>query len=554
MVTYLKKALLLDGETLYGVSERQGKGASPEAAEGFDFAEWSFATAASGNPTAAATGMEQEGETGAEEGDAGAMSPRAGALAAAVREMQIEDGVPLALPPDVLVTRVLSLPAADAESIASMVRLKMEKFAPVADSELEVDYEVVGVTETETRVFAVAVPVSTLDALAADLEASGLAVTRIDSSLLCEWHSLSRHESARQGEGVGVEGVGVEGVGVEGQGQGEGVGVGEGEGQGQGEGQGKEGVGVEGQGQGQGVGEGQGAGEGKGSVYAIELPSGRIDLIAADVRGPVFARTLGADLEPEDFVRETTLSLLDLAAENPGFAPERFVLVSPRGADSRYAGAMGQIAGGEATVLRTDEIMPFVEAALEREDEEGCIDIVPASWRDDENAAVAKRRFIYGAIAAVAVWAVAFAALKLIPKNIERQTASVRREIATLMPRYSEVAELRARVRLIQSYEDRSRSALETLRELCVALPEDVTLATFGYEKNDDNGSSGRRGGPGGIRITGDAASADSILVLKDTLDEKEMFDTARLKGPTMDGQRRRHKFELDWRFAEGGE
>ena len=554
MGTYLKKALLLDGETLYGVSERQGKGASPEAAEGFDFSEWSFATAASGNPTVAATGMEQEGETGAEEGDAGAMSPRAGALAAAVREMQIEDGVPLALPPDVLVTRVLSLPAADAESIASMVRLKMEKFAPVADTELEVDYEVVGVTETETRVFAVAVPVSTLDALAADLEASGLAVTRIDSSLLCEWHSLSRHESARQGEGVGVEGVGVEGVGVEGQGQGEGVG--EGEGQGQGEGQGEEGVGVgeEGVGQDQGEDQGQGEGEGKGSVYAIELPSGRIDLIAADARGPVFARTLGTGLEPEDLVRETTLSLLDLAAENPGFSPERFVLVSPHGADSRYAGAMGKIAGGEASVLRTDEIMPFVEATLEREDEEGCIDIVPASWRDDENAAVAKRRFIYGAIAAVAVWVVAFAALKLIPKNIERQTASVRREIATLMPRYSEVAELRARVRLIQSYEDRSRSALETLRELCVALPEDVTLATFGYEKNDDNGSSGRRGGPGGIRITGDAASADSILVLKDTLDEKEMFDTARLKGPTMDGQRRRHKFELDWRFAEGGE
>ena len=532
MGTYLKKALLLDGGTLYGVSERQGKGASPEAAEGFDFSEWSFATAASGNPTAAATGIEQEEATASEEGDAGAMSPRAGALAAAVREMQIEDGVPLALPPDVLVTRVLSLPAADAESIASMVRLKMEKFAPVADTELEVDYEVVGVTETETRVFAVAVPVSTLDALAADLEASGLAVTRIDSSLLCEWHSLSRHERARgedQGEGQG------EGVGVEGQGQGEDQGQ------------------VE-EGQDLGDDQGQGEGEGKGSVYAIELPSGRIDLIAADARGPVFARTLGAGLEPEDLVRETTLSLLDLAAENPGFAPERFVLVSPHGADSRYAEAMGKIAGGEASVLRTDEIMPFVEATLEREDEEGCIDIVPASWRDDENAAVAKRRFIYGAIAAVAVWVVAFAALKLIPKNIERQTASVRREIATLMPRYSEVAELRARVRLIQSYEDRSRSALETLRELCVALPEDVTLATFGYEKNDDNGSSGRRGGPGGIRITGDAASADSILVLKDTLDEKEMFDTARLKGPTMDGQRRRHKFELDWRFAEGGE
>lgn len=551
MGTYSRNALLLDGGTLYGVSERQGKGVSQEDRGELLFSEWNFAVEAPAaadkaedagagaqnaeaakepvKEPASATGTGQgDGDSGAGAAD-GAMSPRAEAFAAAVRELQIEDGVPLAMPPDVLVTRVMSLPAADAESIASMVRLKMEKFAPVADSELEVDYEVVGVTETETRVFAVAVPISTLDALAADLEASGLAVTRIDSSLLCEWRSLARHEGARKNEGQG-----------EGQG--------EGEGQGQGEDQG------EGQGEGEGEGQGEGEEADIGSVYAIELPSGRIDLIAADRIGPVFARTLGAGLEPEDLVRETTLSLLDLSAECPGFSAGKFILVSQNGAESRYAGAMETISGGTPEFLRSGDLMPFVEAAMEREDEEGCIDIVPSSWRDDENAAIAKRRFIFGVIAAVAVWVVAFATLKLIPKNIERQTASVRREIAAIMPRYGEVAELRTRVRLIQSYEDRSRSALETLRELCEAMPEDLTLATFGYEKNDENGSSGRRGGPGGIRITGDAASADSILRLKDALDEQEMFDTARLKGPTMDGQRRRHKFELDWRFAEGEE
>ena len=122
-----------------------------------------------------------------------------------------------------------------------------------------------------------------------------------------------------------------------------------------------------------------------------------------------------------------------------------------------------------------------------------------------------------------------------------------------MMPQFSEVAELRTRVRLIQSYEDRTLSVLEMLRRLCSEMPDGMTLATFAYEKTDDGTTSGRRG-PGGIRATGDAADADSILRLKNALDEAGPFQPARIKGPTMDGQRRRFKFELDWRFREGGE
>lgn len=505
MANIIKSALLIDGSTLHGVSIRQGRTVA-EGDEAPEFKEWKFADGEKAEGLEGERTVEEEG--GKAEGQD--EQTRADAFESAVTELPVEDGAPLALPPDILVTRILSLPAADTDSFASMVRLKMEKFAPVADDELEVDYEVIGATESETRVFAVAVPLSTLDALAGDLEKSGLAVTRIDSALLCEWRSLDAFD-AQPGEPRQQDG-----------------------------------------GNAADAGEQPALRQPLAAVFA--LPSGRFDFIAADEAGPLFARTLGAPASPDDLAREVTLSLLDLAAENPSFTARRLVLVAPDSLDAAYAAALERATAMKPETVRLESIQPFVQSAIERDDEDGCIDIVPSAWRDDEQASVMKRRFIYGAIAAVALWVVIFATFMAIPRAIERQTAALRAQIAAVMPEYGEVSELRTRVRLIQSYEDRSHSVLETLRALCERMPQGMTIGNFGYEKNDDSGASGRRGGPGGIKITGDAASQDSIFSLKDSMDELELFDAARLKGPTMDGQRRRYKFELDWRFAEGGE
>lgn len=486
MGNYTENALLIDGGTLHGASRGLGRGA-PRDGAACDIRSWSFSTGegAGGGPGAG--------------GGENAAPTLADAFAKAVREVPIEDGTSLALPPGILVPRVLSLPATDAESLASMVRLKMEELAPVSGDDLEVAYEVLGATESATRVFAVAVPIRTLDALAADLEASGLAVTRIDSALLCEWRSISRHEEAAHPEG------------------------------------------------------GDGGAPDARCLFVAALPSGRFDLFAADESGLLFARSLGEPAAGEDLRREITLSLLDIASEHPGFAPDRLAFVAPDGTDPQFADAASEAAGIPAETIREGDLTPYVESALDREGEGGCIDIVPPAWREDEEATQRRRRFTYGAIAAVAVWAVIFGVMTYIPRSIAGDTAAARREIAAMMPQFSEVAELRTRVRLIQSYEDRTLSVLEMLRRLCSEMPDGMALATFAYEKTDDGTTSGRRG-PGGIRATGDAADADSILRLKNALDEAGPFQPARIKGPTMDGQRRRFKFELDWRFREGGE
>lgn len=467
---------MLDGGKLYGVNCTSSGDVFSEDAS-FRFAEWPFG--GDGEPT------------------------RAEAFAAAVKSLQIDDGAPLALPPDMLVSRVITLPATDQESLSSMVRLEMEKFAPVADSDLVVGFEAIWATENETRVFAVAAPSATLDALASDLEESGLAVTRIDSSLLCEWRSISKWQDIRAGNGRGDSAT-------------------------------------------------KDAEAAAGDVWIVALESGRFDFFASDRHGPVFARTMGSIAAPADLTRETTLSLLDLALENVGFDPCRFHIVFAGTPKPEFADAVAKAAlASPLETIPCDSIQDFARSALEREEEEGCIDIVPPAWREDEKAAQTRRNFAIGAGAAVAVWAILFAVLQAIPRMILRDTAAIRREIAATMPQYGEVSDLRARVRLIDAYADRSRSAIEILRILCERMPDDMVLTSFAYENGDDSSDGKARKDPGGVKVSGDAASGESILLFKDEVDGLGMFQAARLVGPNNDRSRGRFKFDLDWRFAE---
>ena len=245
-------ALLIDGDTVFGISNNNAKSSKDVIFS--DVLSWT-----------------------SHDSDNGSNSPSSltASFKSAIEALAIKDGVPLALPPDILVTRVLTLPATDSESLSSMVRLAMEKFAPVSDNDLEVDYEVVSATESSTRVFAVCVPNSTLDKIASDLEAAGLLITRLDSSLLCEWHSYARLER------ISPESV-------------------------------------------------------KAVIFATA--SGRLDLIIADETGPLFARTLGNKLTQADLTREIILTLMDFSSENNATQIDAIDLVINKEASSSMLG------------------------------------------------------------------------------------------------------------------------------------------------------------------------------------------------------------------------
>ncbi len=485
-----KMALLIDGCTLYGFADGvvswrfAPAAAAPEQSGGASEAPESDAPASDATPAADASDSPAPALPAGN--DADALPSRAGAMELAVRQLAAEDGIPLALPPDILAERILSLPALDGESLGSMVRLAMEKFAPVSSDDLVVAYEVVGATESATRVFAAAVPNETLDALAEDLATSGLLVTRLDSSLLCEWKSFAAAAAP--------------------------------------------------------------ADTCRAVVFA--LPSGRFDLVVADGSGPFFARTLGVPAAPADLIRELTLSLLDISSDASGAAPESVTLVACEGLDPAMPVAVEEAFGMAPELVPESSLAPYVESAADREAEGGCIDIVPPAWREEEKAQIADRRFRAGIVVAVVVWALLAAVLYAIPRMIDARTAAIGKERDAIAPAYRAVSDTRTRVRLIRSYEDRSRSLLDVLKQVCVEMPESIVFSSLTYEKGGESVKNGRPL-PGGIKIAGDADQSQPVLDFKDVLDDMGFFVPAKLTGPTMDGSRRRFKFEIDSRFQE---
>ncbi len=507
--------LLIEGDTLYGVAVGSGV---VRKAHSWRFVRPASATIAAGEAAAGqgavppvqtppvADGISEvlpderpseaavsgDGEASAESaGDSLAVGSLVDALAAARTTFHAEDGCVLALPPDELVAKVISLPPVESAAIDAMVRLQMEKFAPVSGDALAVASEVVGATEDSTRVFAVAMPMARLDALAENLAASGVRVSRIDSALLCEWR-MYQDCAARHAPS---------------------------------------------------------------DCHAVlfALPSGRCDVFVADAVGIAFARSLGCHASAESLVREIVLSVLNLGEDFSGLTPERLVYVSATPPAEDFMVQIDRALGIGVDWLDAESVGHFAEGVLRRDSEEGHIDIIPPAWRDIEKQSVARGRFLSGVVAALLVWAVAAAALYLMPRFMQRRLTTLDTAIEAVRPAYRAVSGTRTKVRLIRSYQDRSHSLLDVLRTVCAKMPDGIVFSSISYEKGGE-ASSNSKSYAGGVKIVGDADRSATVLEFKDILDGSGLFAPAKLNGPILDGKRQRYRFDIDSRFAEAEE
>ena len=487
--------LLIDGDTLYGVAARGGV---PSKVRSWQFSSVSGAVNApeteevpsSQVPDSSSESPSAEPSADGTDADSPALQPSlAEALASAREALRADDGCVLALPPDELVARVISLPPVEPDAIAPMVRLQMEKFAPVSGDALEVAFEVVGATEDATRVFSVAMPMSKLDALAESLAAADVRVSRIDSSLLCEWRMFQ--DCASKPELPGCHAV----------------------------------------------------------LFA--LPSGRFDLVMADASGPVFARSLGVQQSADGLVREIFLSVLNLGEDFAGMAPERLVYVADGAPEPEFAERVGQSLGMGVDWLDAAAVGPYVEGVVRRDSEEGHLDIVPAAWRDVEKQSAMRGRLLTVLAAVALVWVAAVAGLYLAPKFMQRRLDALDTAIAAVQPSYRAVADTRTKVRLISSYQDRSHSLLDVLRAICAEMPDGIVFSSISYEKGGEAQMNSKTRAVGGIKIVGDADRSATVLAFKDSLDGSGLFAPAKLNGPILDAKRQRYRFDIDSRFAE---
>ncbi len=400
-------ALLIESDALHGVRLARGRGAPREAAA----KRWPIAAAPAPPPAASAAAPSAP--------DADAVGA---ALCAAQRAWKMEAGCSLALPTSALMLKVLSLPPADPASLAAIVRLQMEKIAPCAGDDLVVGHEIVSRGEAGQRVFAAAVPRARLDALAQQLAAAGLRLTRLDAALLGWWRQLAAHAPDPLAEG---------------------------------------------------------------RVAVLFAQSGEWDLLLAEGGEPLLARGLGIPLEPADLGREVTLSLLQAEMEAGAADLGALMVVAEREPGAEWLAALRDAAGVEPQWLPRERLgSPALGVAL-RDAEPGRLDLVPASWRALERSQRARRRFLAGFGAAALLWVLLTAGLLLAPAIMRRATAKLAARSEAREPAFREASDVRLRVRLIRSYMDRSRSLLESLRSVCETMPSGVELSALTYRREE---------------------------------------------------------------------
>jgi hypothetical protein len=106
---------------------------------------------------------------------------------------------------------------------------------------------------------------------------------------------------------------------------------------------------------------------------------------------------------------------------------------------------------------------------------------------------------------------------------------------------------MREKVKLVKKYSDHERGALEIMKALSDRLPDGIELNSWNFER--ENGTTGE----GGVRISGEADSANLIYEFKDAMSElsdgeQKVFGTVNLNGPSA-GRGGKQRFDLECKF-----
>jgi len=403
-------ALVLETTRLSGVSLAPGDGGWTRVA-----ADWPLVVPVVAPPVDEAAPVETAPD---------AVSPAASLAAAltAARKAFAADTVSIGLPTSMLLIRVLRLPALAPDEVAGAVALQMDKLSPFSGDEPTIGWEVLSSDETQTTVFAAAVPARCMAPLDIALATAGMHVARIDISLLDAWRVL-------RDRGV-LEAC-------------------------------------------------------PGRQAALIAQGDEWDLLVLDAGLPVLARGLGKAVEDGDLAREVALSLFQTEIE-VGLQPlHEIVVISPGAPSAADMSALRETAAGRLRLATPPADVSAADGLAMRTRDAAALDLTPLAWRNREQSAAARRRLQIGLGAAAAIWVVLAGVLALGPVVTDQLGNLQKRREAAILTDYRRVYDMRERVQLIRRYTDRSHSLLESLRVITALQPEGIELSSLTYRRED---------------------------------------------------------------------
>lgn len=180
----------------------------------------------------------------------------------------------------------------------------------------------------------------------------------------------------------------------------------------------------------------------------------------------------------------------------------------------------------------------------ERAADEGSLNALPASWRELLEETRFKAKLVRYLAIAGGIWLLIMAVLFGVPMVYDFLTDHQKSLSKQHQRQYREVKDMKAKVDLIRKYSDHARGALEIMKALSDRLPEEITLTTWNYKRDE------------GVRVSGEGDAAESVYAFKDAMDEmsagegedgERIFPTVTLNGPNT--SKGRHRFDLDCQY-----
>lgn len=180
----------------------------------------------------------------------------------------------------------------------------------------------------------------------------------------------------------------------------------------------------------------------------------------------------------------------------------------------------------------------------ERAADEGSLNALPASWRELLEETRFKAKLVRYLAIAGGIWLLIMAVFFGVPMVYDFLTDHQKSLSKQHQRQYREVKDMKAKVDLIRKYSDHARGALEIMKALSDRLPEEITLTTWNYKRDE------------GVRVSGEGDAAESVYAFKDAMDEmsagegedgERIFPTVTLNGPN--ASKGRHRFDLDCQY-----
>lgn len=337
--------------------------------------------------------------------------------------------VTVSLPSSQLLMRVLELPSAASAELKSMVELQMDQISPFPVDQMTVSYEVLHQTENHSRVLAVAAPRKTVDTLGDLFKEQNVYIRSLDAEVLAWWSLLIAHGQVPC----------------------------------------------------------------QGRVVLILEEHTEFSMIVVDHGVPVCFRSLELfhNFENEsvmdEIIEEMRYTLLSLEAEYGHCEGCSVEVWSESEFPPRLVDLLRKQCGGTVNLHDLKSIPPVSEGLALRTAERRLhhAELVPREWVDLQRR---KRLIKIATVASIALLSVWLAVVTITGAVFTIRQAAynrVKKEAALYEGPARAAQAARTEMLSLEKYSDRSRSALECLREVTAALPVGADLASFVYKKGE---------------------------------------------------------------------